>query len=147
MYIFHSYFGYLLSKCWPILGPTRAWSSLPGTAADPNAAAAAESLQSCPNLCDPVRPHRQQPTRLLCPWDSPGKSTGVGCHCLLHDLDERQVNPHLLPDGAGAASIREYHTISSSHLDPPGSSVHGIFLLRTLEGVAASSSRGSSWRK
>ena len=31
----------------------------------------------------------------------------------------------------------------SSHLDPPGFSVHGIFLLRTLEWVAASSSRGS----
>ena len=30
-----------------------------------------------------VRPHRQQPTRLLRPWDFPGKSTGVGCHCLL----------------------------------------------------------------
>ena len=25
-------------------------------------------------------PHRQQPTRLHCPWDSPGKNTGVGCH-------------------------------------------------------------------
>ena len=31
----------------------------------------------------PVRPHRQQPTRLLCPWDSLGKKTGVGCHFLL----------------------------------------------------------------
>ena len=30
-----------------------------------------------------VQPHRWQPTRLLCPWDFPGKSTGVGCHCLL----------------------------------------------------------------
>ena len=30
----------------------------------------------------PSRPHRLQPTRLLCPWDFPGKSTGVGCHCL-----------------------------------------------------------------
>ena len=30
-----------------------------------------------------VRPHRQQPVRLLCPWDSPGKNTGVGCHFLL----------------------------------------------------------------
>ena len=30
-----------------------------------------------------VRPHRRQPTRLPRPWDSPGKSTGVGCHCLL----------------------------------------------------------------
>ena len=28
------------------------------------------------------RPHRLQPTRLLHPWDFPGKSTGVGCHCL-----------------------------------------------------------------
>ena len=27
--------------------------------------------------------HWLQPTRLLCPWDFPGKSTGVGCHCLL----------------------------------------------------------------
>ena len=32
---------------------------------------------------DSVRPHRRQPTRLPCPWDSPGKSTGVGCHFLL----------------------------------------------------------------
>ena len=30
-----------------------------------------------------MRPHRQQPTRLPCPWDSPGKITGVGCHFLL----------------------------------------------------------------
>ena len=33
-------------------------------------------------MSDSVRPHRQ-PTRLPCPWDSPGKNTGVGCHCLL----------------------------------------------------------------
>ena len=30
-----------------------------------------------------MRPHRQQPMRLLCPWDSPDKNTGVGCHFLL----------------------------------------------------------------
>ena len=29
------------------------------------------------------RPRGLQPTKLLCPWDFPGKSTGVGCHCLL----------------------------------------------------------------
>jgi len=34
-------------------------------------------------VSDSVRPHRQQPTRLPCPWDSPGKNTGVGCHFLL----------------------------------------------------------------
>ena len=30
-----------------------------------------------------LRPHGLQPTRLLHPWDSPGKNTGVGCHFLL----------------------------------------------------------------
>ena len=30
------------------------------------------------------RPHGLQPTSLLHPWDFPGKSTGVGYHCLLH---------------------------------------------------------------
>ena len=34
-------------------------------------------------MSDPQRPHRLQPSRLLRPWDFPGKSTGVGCHCLL----------------------------------------------------------------
>ena len=34
-------------------------------------------------VSDSSRPHGLQPTRLLCPWDFPGKSTGVGCHCLL----------------------------------------------------------------
>ena len=34
-------------------------------------------------MSDSVRPLRRQPTRLLRPWDSPGKNTGVGCHFLL----------------------------------------------------------------
>ena len=34
-------------------------------------------------MSDSSRPHGLQPTRLLCPWDFPGKSTGVECHCLL----------------------------------------------------------------
>ena len=40
---------------------------------------AAKSLQSCLTLW----PHRERPTRLPSPWDSPGKNTGVGCHFLL----------------------------------------------------------------
>ena len=39
--------------------------------------------QSCPTLCDP---HALEPARLLCPWDSSGKSTGVGCHALLQKI-------------------------------------------------------------
>ena len=34
-------------------------------------------------VSDPSRPHRLQPTRLFHAWDFPGKTTGVGCHCLL----------------------------------------------------------------
>ena len=38
---------------------------------------------SCSVISDPLRPSGLQPTRLLHPWGFPGKSTGVGCHCLL----------------------------------------------------------------
>ena len=34
-------------------------------------------------VSDSSQPHGLQSTRLLCPWDFPGQSTGVGCHCLL----------------------------------------------------------------
>ena len=37
----------------------------------------------CPTL---LQPHGLQPTMLLCPWDYPGKSTGVGCHFLLQGI-------------------------------------------------------------
>ena len=30
-------------------------------------------------MSDPLWPHGLQPIRFLCPWDSPGKNTGVGC--------------------------------------------------------------------
>ena len=38
---------------------------------------------SCSVVSDPQQPHGLQPSRLLRPWDFPGKSSGVGCHCLL----------------------------------------------------------------
>ena len=31
-------------------------------------------------MSDSLQPRGPQPTRLLCPWDSPGKKTGMGCH-------------------------------------------------------------------
>ena len=33
-----------------------------------------------------LRPHELYPTRLLCPGNSPGKNTGVGCHSLLQRI-------------------------------------------------------------
>ena len=35
---------------------------------------------------DSLSPHGPQPARLLCPWDSPGKNTGVGCPALLQGI-------------------------------------------------------------
>ena len=45
-------------------------------------------------MSNSVRPHRRKPTRPLHPWDSPGKNTRVGCHCLLQCMEvksEREV--------------------------------------------------------
>ena len=42
-------------------------------------------------MSDPQQPHGLQPTRLLHPWGFPGKSTGVGCHCLLRIKAEKCV--------------------------------------------------------
>ena len=75
-------------------------------------------------MYDSLQPHRQQPTRLPCPWDSPGKNTGVGCHFFLQCMkveSESEVTQSCL-------------TLS----DPmdcrlPGSSIHGIFQARVLE--------------
>src|SRR5574340_884486 len=40
-------------------------------------------------MSDSVRPHCLLPNRLLRPWDSPGKNTGVGCHFLLQCMKVR----------------------------------------------------------
>ena len=75
-------------------------------------------------VSDCVRPHRRQPTRLLCPWDSPGKNTGVGCHFLRQCMkveSESEVTQSCL-------------TLSNPmDCSPPGSSIHGIFRATVLE--------------
>ena len=83
--------------------------------------AAAKSLQSCPTLCDPTD---GSPPRLRCPWDSPGKNTGVGCHFLLQcmKLKSESEVAQLCP------TLRDPMDCSL-----PGSSVHGIFQARVLE--------------
>ena len=83
------------------------------------AAAAVTSVVS-----DSVRPHKQQPTRLLCPWDSPGNNTGVGCHFLLQCMKVKSESE--------AAQLCP--TLSDPmDCSPPGSSVHVIFQARVLE--------------
>ena len=69
-------------------------------------------------------PHRRQPTRLLRPWDSPGKSTGVGCHFLLQCMKVKSES-----------EVAQSCLTLSNPMDCslPGSSIHGIFQARVLE--------------
>jgi len=54
-------------------------------------------MHVCSVVSDSLQPHGLQPTRLLCPWNFPGKNTGVGCHFLLQGIFPTQgSNPHLL---------------------------------------------------
>ena len=73
---------------------------------------------------DSVRPHRQQPTRLPCPWDSQVKNAGVGCHFLLQCMKVKS-------EGEVAQSCPTLCDPMDCSL--PGSCVHGIFQARVLE--------------
>ena len=75
-------------------------------------------------MSDSVRPHRRQPTRLPCPWDSPGKNTGVGCHFLLQCMKVKSKSEVT----QSCLTLRDPMDCSL-----PGSSVHGIFQARVLE--------------
>ena len=80
-------------------------------------------------MSNSVRPHRWQPTRLPCPWDSPGKNTVVGCHFLLQCMRVKS-------ESEVAQSYPTLH--DPMDCSPPGSTVHGIFQARVLEwGVIA----------
>ena len=75
-------------------------------------------------MLNSVKPHRYQPTKLPCPWDSPGKNTGVGCHFLLQCMKVK--------------SESEVVQLCPTLHDPvdcnlPGSLVHGILQARVLE--------------
>ena len=85
--------------------------------------ATAKSLKSCLT----VWPHRWQPTRLPRPWDSPGKTTGVGCHFLLQCMKVKSES-----------EVTQSCPTLSNPMDCrlPGSSIHGIFQARVLEWVA-----------
>ena len=69
-------------------------------------------------------PHRQQPTRLPRPWDSPDKNTGVGCHFLLQCMKVKSESE----------VAQSCPTLSDSmDCSLPGSSTQGIFQAQVLE--------------
>ena len=84
--------------------------------------------QLCLSLCDPMDcslpSSSVQPTKLFCPWDSPGKNTGVGCHSLLQGI--------FFTQGSNLHCRQILYQLS--HKGSP----------RLLEGVAYPFSRGSS---
>ena len=86
--------------------------------------------QSCLALCGP----RLWPARVLCPWDSPGKDTGVGCHFLLQMIFLTQgLNPGLL-----------HHRWTLSPSEPPGKDASSITIWKiqffsTLPSILSSS--------
>ena len=86
-------------------------------------AAAAESRQSRPTLCDPINGNPS----CSCPWDSPGKNTGVGCHFLLQCM---KVNSE--------SEVAQSCLTLCNPIDCilPVSSGHGISQARVLEWVA-----------
>ena len=69
-------------------------------------------------------PHRRQSTRIPCPWDSPGKNTGVGCHFLLQCMKVKSES-----------EVAQSCPTLSDPMDCGlrGSSVNGIFQARVLE--------------
>ena len=75
-------------------------------------------------MSNSMQPQRWQPTRLLCPWDCPGKNTGVGCHFLLQHMRVKS-------ESEVAQLCPTLH--DPMDCSPPGSSIHGIFQARVLE--------------
>ena len=118
-------------------------------------------------IYESFRSHGLEPARLLCPWISPGKNTGEGCHFLLQWIaSDPGIKPISLaaPVLAGRfftswatslAYISKYMYLGKvaqsclfvtpwTDCSPPGSSVHGFLQARILEWVAIPFSRGSS---
>ena len=75
-------------------------------------------------MFDYSQPYIRQPTRLSCPWDSPDKNTGVGCHFLLQCMKVKSESE--VPQSCPTLS-------DPMDCSLPGSSIHGIFQARVLE--------------
>ena len=72
------------------------------------------AIQSCLTLCDP---HGLQPTRLLCPWYSPGTYTGMGSHSFLQGIFLIQAsNPGRLSHQGSPSLERKAHLFRSGPL-------------------------------
>ena len=101
---------------------------------------------------------------VLCPWDSPGKNSGVGCHVLQGifptprfqarsptlQVDSLPSEPPGKPNKVPAAAAKSLQSCPTlcNPIDgsPPGSPVPGILQARTLEWVAIPFSNAWKWK-
>ena len=86
-------------------------------------------------MSNSLQPHGLQPTRLLCPWDFPGKNTEVGCHFLLQGIFLTQgSNSHLLHLSPALAG--RFFTIASPGIPTRGfpKISHGSMTVRLILG-------------
>ena len=68
-------------------------------------------LRVCSVASSSLQGHEPQPARLICPWNFPGKNTGVGCHFLLQRIfPSQRSNLHLL---ASPALVDGFFTTSA----------------------------------
>ena len=90
-------------------------------------------LLSHQGMSDSLRPHGLQPTRLPCPWDSPGKNTGVGGHFFLQGVFPiQELDPSLLHCGEGDGTPLQYSCLENP-MDGGAwwAAVHGVSRSRT----------------
>ena len=78
---------------------------------------------SCSILSESLQPHGLQPTRVLCPWNSPSKNAGVGCHSFLQGIFLTQGSNPGLPH----CSQVLYHPTWATREAHPGP-FHGLKL-------------------
>ena len=78
-------------------------------------------MRACSVVSDSLQPHGLQMTKFLCPLDSPGKNTGVGCHFLLQG---NLPNPGIKPGSPALLA-------DSLPPEPPGKPTSCLLMTKT----------------
>ena len=89
----------------------------------------AKSLQLCLTL---LQPHTLQPARLLCPWGSLGKNTGISCHFLLQIFPTQGSNLHLLVSPALASRFFTTSATWEAQIGPTVNPIRVFFFFMYL---------------
>ena len=107
---------------------------LPGTEGESGRAPVC--TRAHPVLSDSLRTRGLQPARLLCPWDSPGKGTGVGCHTLLQEIfltqGSNQCLLHPLHSGGFFISSATWEALISVYLSSKLLKLHTLSMYSFL---------------